>query len=248
MIIAVNGKINSGKDTVGKIIQCVSSFPQDSTESIARMITSGYSCDSTWEIKKFAGKLKTIASILTGIPVEKFEDQDFKKTYLGPEWDKIVMKGSGLRQDGINGPKTPEIEKMTVRDLLQKLGTEALRNNLHENVHINALFADYKEKFVGGYPVYNTTDTGERIPVDYLKVVQSPNWIITDLRFINEFEAIKSKGGYTVRVTRPGTSKGTHPSEIELDSYSFDYEIENKGSIEELIEKVKEILGSIKRF
>ena len=34
---------------------------------------------SKWEIKKFAGKLKQIASLLTGIPIEKFEDQEFKK-------------------------------------------------------------------------------------------------------------------------------------------------------------------------
>jgi dephospho-CoA kinase len=64
-LIGISGKIGSGKDTVAAIIQEL--YPQ-------------------YEVKKFAGKLKDIASILTGIPVEKFEDQEFKKTDLGKEW------------------------------------------------------------------------------------------------------------------------------------------------------------------
>lgn len=59
-IIGVSGYSGSGKDTVGKIIQKL--CPK-----------------SNWQIKKFAGKLKEIASLLTGIPALKFEDQEFKK-------------------------------------------------------------------------------------------------------------------------------------------------------------------------
>ena len=33
-----------------------------------------------------------------------------------------------------------------------------------------------------------------------------------------------------------------HPSETALDNHSFDYTIDNNGTIEELIEKVREIL------
>ena len=65
MIIGISGYSGSGKDLVGTIIQEISL--------------------NKWHIKKWAGKLKTIASILTGIPVENFEDQEFKKTLLGPE-------------------------------------------------------------------------------------------------------------------------------------------------------------------
>ena len=55
MIISISGKIGSGKDTVAEIIKQMS-------------------FDKPWEIKKWAGKLKEVATILTGIPVEKFED------------------------------------------------------------------------------------------------------------------------------------------------------------------------------
>ena len=64
MIIGINGKIGAGKDTVGTIIQGL-------------LLTSK---KKSFEIKKFAGKMKQIASLLTGIPVVKFEDQEFKET------------------------------------------------------------------------------------------------------------------------------------------------------------------------
>jgi hypothetical protein len=86
-----------------------------------------------------------------------------------------------------------------------------------------------------------------------------PQWIITDLRFPNELKAVKSKNGITIRISRGkpqlyeqmnGTIENPiptgvfkeHESEIALDNAQFDYEIDNNGTIEELIEKVKEIL------
>jgi hypothetical protein len=144
MIIGINGKIGSGKDTVGSIIQYLTSDCGDVNNKSYRdydlfLIMGG---NSDWEIKKFAGKLKEIASLLTSIPIEKFEDQEFKKTMLGPEWN------------------------MTVRDFLQILGTEGLRDGLHTNVWVNALMCTYDEH---------------------------SNWIITDMRFPNEMEAVEKR-------------------------------------------------------
>ena len=88
-----------------------------------------------------------------------------------------------------------------------------------------------------------------------------PNWIITDMRFPNEMEAVKERGGITIRVVRPKIESlvdkmrpysdlvhygipmpEEHPSETALDNHEFDYEIINDGEIVDLIEKVKEIL------
>jgi hypothetical protein len=99
--------MHSGKDTVGNIIQMLA-VSNDPTVN--------------WEIKKYAGKLKEIACILTGCTLEQLENQEFKKLQIGSDWG------------------------MTYRELLQKLGTEAMRNGLHENVWVNALYADYKGK------------------------------------------------------------------------------------------------------
>jgi hypothetical protein len=224
-IIGVNGKIGSGKDTVGKIIQYLTSEYRDKYNFIEwqdRVENYGSSTYSPFEIKKFAGKLKEIAFLLTGKPVENFEEQNFKKLNMGSAWN------------------------MTYREFLQKLGTEAMRDGLHINVWVNALFADYKPE-----ESWLNTSLGEKPDVVY------PNWIITDVRFPNEMEAVVERKGITIRVVRPCSECGgigyhkmscskqypkQHASETALDDAEFDYEIINDGSIKDLIEKVKQIL------
>jgi hypothetical protein len=202
-LIGISGKIGAGKDTVGVIIRQLA-------------ITNN---GADWDIRKFAGKLKIVASLLTGISIEKFEDQEFKKTILGPEWGKET-KSNPL--NAIEPFKDVTfVEMMSVRDLLQKLGTEAMRDGLHQNVWVNALFADFKEDM---------------------------HWVVTDMRFPNEYKAIKDKGGITIRVNRPGHGTSmtdlasAHPSETALDGFEFDYTINNDGDLEKLISLVREIL------
>ena len=202
MIIGINGKIGSGKDTVGKIIQYLQCH--NTGEITIQDVMSNPEHEwwleeqSKFEIKKFAGKLKEVASLLTGIVADQFEDQEFKKLYMGVDWD------------------------MTYREFLQKLGTEAMREGLHTNVWVNALFADYKPPKMSQY--------------------NPSNWIITDMRFPNELEAVEERKGITIRVVRSGTTVGTHASETALDDAYFDHVISNNGTIEDLIEKVRQIL------
>jgi hypothetical protein len=252
MIIGINGKIGHGKDTVGKIIQYLT-LPGERGEYIGFQTYDDFTLErnSPFKIKKFAGKLKQIASLLTGIPVEMFEDQEFKKQYMPEEWNTDFTEV----EDKYAG-------RMTYREFLQRLGTEAMRDGLHTNVWVNALFADYKDVYIGDWGQGN-------------HMYEKPNWIITDMRFPNEMEAVKDKGGITIRVVRQYSKedllKGSgshyikdeelsaklrqryksmadlpvvniHPSETALDDAEFDYEIINDGTLEDLIEKVKEIL------
>ena len=215
MIIGVSGRIGSGKDTVGEIIQKLC------------LTNNG----PKFEIKKYAGKLKQIASLLTGIPVEDFEDQEFKKSYLGAEWGTV--KSNPLNAVPVFADVSFN-ELMSVRELLQKLGTEAIRDGLHPNAWVNALMCEYKRPKMSEY--------------------NPSNWIITDMRFPNEMEAVVERKGLTIRVVRPHgyTNPHTgeykemplsyHTSETALDDAKFNYEIINDGSIEDLIEKVRQIL------
>lgn len=173
-----------------------------------------------WQVKKFAGKLKLIASILTGVPVEKFEDPEFKKEYMSPEWDKILQ--------GYRGHESRS--RMTYRELLQKLGTEAMRERLHTNVWVNALFADYKpERII-------LPDDPTFIKEDF------PNWIITDVRFPNEAQAVRDRGGVLIRINR-NDDTGDHPSETALDNWQdWDMIIGNTGSIEAFKENIERIV------
>lgn len=138
-------------------------------------------------------------------------------------------------------------ENTTVREFLQLLGTECIRNNLHNNMWVAATFADYK-------PVQSKSDEEmfeESLILDSTSVhVGYPNWIITDTRFPNEAEAIKERGGIVIRVNRKSDRDNSdinrHPSETGLDNWNFDYVIDNNGTIEDLIEKVRVILKNIK--
>jgi hypothetical protein len=261
MIIGISGKIGSGKDTIGKIIQFLTDKNKLSLEEGLGLVEY----NSTWEIKKFAGKLKQIVSILTGISVEDLEKQEVKDRVLGEEWDKLQVTYSDGYDEVVEifpinfdfntlldaKGRTAYIHKkealkMTVRQLLQEIGTEAMRNVIHPNIWVNALFVDYKKEAINWDSDGNTT------------VESFPNWIITDLRFPNEMQAVKDRGGITIRVNNPyirysdgsyrakskmmGDFDNKHPSETALDNAEFDYTIENNGTIEDLVEKVRVIL------
>lgn len=214
MVIGISGRLGSGKDTVGKIIQYLTA--EDVGADCLKRIRAGLSIDghhnSTFENKKFAGKLKLIGSILSGVPVENFEDQEFKKLPMSLDWE------------------------MTYREFLQKLGTEAMRDGLHKNVWVNALFADYRTNF----EAKNAEEWGKNL---------ENNWIITDMRFPNELDAVILREGITIRVNRPvhalseeNNAVQLHPSETALDNSEFHYIIDNDGSFEDLMNKVEEIL------
>jgi len=233
MLIGISGKMGSGKDTVGLIIQYLMlkeeqpQYYKDLTFDEVTDIENGddaLDIASSIEIKKYAAKLKQIVAILTGADVKSLEDQEFKKLSI-PGWG------------------------MTYRELLQKVGTDAMRDKVLENIWELALFADYKS--------------------------ESQRWVITDTRFSNEAEAIKKRKGLVIRVVRSSCSKCKslstinvtcynesyvcglicndcgyftdytldHASETGLDEYKhFDHVIINDGTIEDLIEKVRNVL------
>lgn len=104
---------------------------------------------------------------------------------------------------------------MTVREFLQRLGN-AVRESIHPDFWVNALFNTY----------YN-------------------NIIIADVRYPNEVQAIKDRGGIVFRIERPGAGAGNHISETALDDYhGFDYIIDNVGTLEDLFNQVKFIVNN----
>lgn len=158
MIVGISGQIGAGKDELAKILQ---------------------QFDNSYEVRKYAAKLKQIAAILTGYKDQY--TQEGKNTFM-PEWG------------------------MTVGEFQQKLGTEAIREGIHPNAWIIALFADYHS--------------------------QMSNWLITDVRFPNEAQAVLDRGGLLVRIdgTRLKDIKRdvSHPSETALNDWTqWDYRFNN---------------------
>lgn len=285
MIIGVSGKIGSGKDTIGSIIQYLiwrtyysnPEFPTISERHFEKYKYSLLPLDSTFKVKKFANKLKDIICLLTGCTREQLEDAKFKDTEIGEDWVRYAYAiGHGTRNGETlmwsNTCTKEEYEEhyrvnwqtaykknLTYRDLLQLLGTECGRNTIHPNIWINSLMSEYKsiywniklgkEVSLGNY-TYQESKLDEKSENNIIK--NYPNWIITDCRFSNELEAIKDRNGISIRVNRLNKYEESfkavydktqeHPSETALDNAIFDYTIDNNGSIEDLIDRVKEIL------
>lgn len=201
MIIGLAGYAGSGKDTVGRLIQCleagdIKNIPV--SELLDKYESHGWWLEgkSGWRLESYAGKLKMVASLLTGVSATKFSDPEFKKSNLSKEWDF-----------------------MSVREFLQRLGTDAMRKGLHESVWINALMANYTPR---------------------------DKWVVTDVRFPDEAQAIKSRGGWVWRIVRNGiTPVNNHISEIALDHWKFDQIIENHGTIPELMSSVSMALKTL---
>lgn len=259
MIISISGKIKSGKDAVAQMIQYLSlkkDYPNIwGNKTFDDFLNKDHSWVSNWKIKKFAFKVKEVASILTGIPVENFEKQEVKDQVVGEQWwyyDGYQFNTN--RKIPYNHTESIIADEFlvqpTYRQLLQHIGTEAIRDQIHPNAWVNALFADYNK-------LIKDWDTGRGI----LRETSYPNWIITDTRFPNEVKAVKERGGITIRINRRYTTvvgvNGTpatfdesqfHPSETALDSYKdWNYTIDNDSDLESLLNKVKEIYNQIKQ-
>lgn len=256
MIIGISGKIGSGKDTVGKIIQYLTYQEENGIPKNFKDFSEGYNSvfKPSWQIKKFAGKLKQIVALLTGCTVEQLEDNDFKNQKLSKEWNIPL---SYLTNDDRDYDQTV---KYTYRKLLQNVGTEAMRNTIHPNIWVLSLFVDYKSKFADKDGFITTELESATVKwKDHPTFEPShfPNWIITDTRFPNELKAVKDRNGITIRCNRnlqkfeDGSEMArnktffpqhSHPSETALDNATFDYVLDNNGTIDELVEQVKQIL------
>lgn len=267
-IISISGKAGSGKDTAGLIFQ--------------ELLNNQY------EIKKWAGPLRTVAAILLGIDEAFLYTDEFKKMVLPECWsiaycyhcnwtgtkDELEFTDAELatyNQDTYSCPKCGESEVtsnlMTGREFLQKLGTDAIRDGLHKEAWVNATMSQYKA--YQKCSVWEDEHPNEMAPYSHkycascqkqfsgyklqpycgicAKTDTYPSWILTDTRFENELAAVKAVGGISIRIRRDqcGIITPNHESEIALDSAKFDYEISNDGTIEELTQKLKDVLEQI---
>ena len=239
MLIGISGKISSGKDTVGKIICYLTAqqklhkdwkhvknieFDHSILQFINNETPKDFLYNKVFNIKKYADKLKDFVCILIGCTREQLEDHEFKNKELGEEWDKFAfyrentikpLRIYSYREEAekdvqiFKGGKV-EILKMTPRLLLQIIGTECIRDKVHPNAWVNALFADYKSNLCdNGIFATIKMENGSTIswiPNPILEPNSYPNWIITDMRFPNELEAVKSRGGISIRVNRDKTN------------------------------------------
>jgi hypothetical protein len=115
---------------------------------------------------------------------------------------------------------------MTPRQMLQLIGTDALRKVVHDDFWVIPMKRKLKEHI-----------RNER------------HVVISDVRFLNEIKLIKSLGGKVVKLERDNPDKISgfekHSSETELDYYDgWDHILQNNGTLEELYMKADEMMAS----
>lgn len=129
-------------------------------------------------------------------------------------WSGSLRLADVIDDVGWDGYKeTPHGPEM--RQLMQRLGTECGRELLGNNIWVDTAL--------------------DRLPPG--------NYAVTDCRFENEADAIRSRGGRIIRITRPGVGPAnSHISETGLDYYEFDAVVHNDGSLEDFKRKLMEVV------
>jgi len=132
------------------------------------------------------------------------------------------------------------------RVVLQSLGTEWGRT-IKEDLWLSHALDVASMLMRGGYTYSRTTGAVQAPGAPALNVVMS------DVRFENELDALKSHGGFLIRVRRTEALRGIcpgiqdHASETAQEEFSdekFDFLIQNNKTLEEFLEAV-DVAGNI---
>lgn len=171
------------------------------------------------KIIMICGKARSGKDTLTDYLIPGFENQKVCRIQISQYIKYYAMKYFGW--DGK--------EETKPRDLLNKIGTEIIRNKIDPEFHINRLLQDFE---VLSY-FYDT-------------------FIVNDVRLPIEIEKVKEKYDdvTTIKIFRESTeltdSQKKEMTETGLDNYKdFDFEVDNSGTLEELEQKANEILNEI---
>ena len=101
------------------------------------------------------------------------------------------------------------------REILQFVGTDVFRNKFSTNFWVDSL------------KYYIDTNPG--------------CYIISDVRFPNEVDFVRHYNGKIIKVDRKRYNSDLHESEIYIDKLKYDYLIENKEGLFELLDKVDKL-------
>jgi len=196
--ITLAGKKQVGKDTSANMIADRLAYP-----------------DGVY-VTHFADALKQACNIIFGIPLEDMETEEGKQRVTDVQWPwRQTEKHAWIK---IVYKVYPKLKRfMTVREVLQFVGTELLRTQLDPDVWIKSI---YRRQWAENDIV-----------------------IVADCRFPNEAEFAR-ENGLLISVERDtGIPSDGHISETVLDDYhDYDYIINNNGSFDDLREQLRSIL------
>lgn len=150
-------------------------------DTVAQMVALSLSTDHKMNVQHFAfaHNLKQAASIIFNVPLDYFHDRDLKEKII-PYWD------------------------MSPRQMAQRLGTEACRKGIRDDIWVKSL--EYS-----------------------ISKSEADLVFITDVRFDNEAEFVKQYGKVVnlERNTQERIKDSDHASEAGIKKENVDYRIVN---------------------
>lgn len=171
-----------------------------------QLIAQGYTQYS------FAGPIRCAASCMFGIPVRLFEGTN-------PDRDKV-----------------DEFWGFSLREMLQKIGTEGGRELFRQDIWIRRAEAEWAKM------KRQSERWGEDAPPPF----RPPGMVITDVRFPNEAEWILSEGGVVLNIDRAGVGpQSGHASEKALPQELISVTLYNHGTIEDLHQNAELVLKDL---
>lgn len=249
LYIGIHGYAGSGKDTVTKMIRTILSrmwSSLDDCKEYYKKIYTDPTISATYELQEdmlannvyciaFADQLKSICSAIFGIPTGRFYmnkntawvciNKNFKYTEIRPIGanDKIVTAEDYYDNYSAYSSDTNISYYMSLRELLVYVGTYVLQHNINQNIFVNV--------------VNNIINTQIRShdELDYI--------ICTDVRFMHEYQFIRSKNGIIIDVTRNNVEQLDNVAEHDLDDFNnYDFVIDNSGTYDDLFEQVWDMI------
>lgn len=228
-LIAVSGVKGSGKDSVSSMLQYCLSVPKAFRqywfyEHFRKWIKPKY------KRLAFADPLKKMLSDLLNIPLKNFYNRSFKEDYI------INVSTLNIPQmrviDGCLDLNLNKLSDSKFNKMVKQLDPELLNSNLSLRQLLQYFGTEIMQKYFG-----------KRVWINSTLQHRSNYTIISDLRFIEEYNAIKENNGLVIYVNRPGYEFGQHASEKEmkelLENNKYDFVIDNNGSVEDLFKQVK---------
>ena len=191
--------------------------------------------------RSFATPIKELVSQITNHTMFALEQEEVKskevtplKTYwviqsdgtkLGPfynSYDRTIALQEDILRDP-DGNQDILTTKPTVRELLQQIGTNVVRD-IHPNIWIEIL----------------------RKSISYYAISQKVVVIISDVRFNNELEVIVNEfNGDVLRITRDLSHQDNHESETALNEVPFSNTIHNDSTLSEFKDKLIKALSDL---
>lgn len=163
-----------------------------------------------------AGKDST-ANVLKGYGFKRVAFADPIRDALWTLNPRII--GDLRVQDLVNtlGWDVCKVQYPEIRRLLQVLGTEVAREQWRDDFWINLAFENMAK--------------------------DNDNYVITDVRFPNEVEALRNQGAHIWKVVRPGYGPvNGHASDSYIDSIEADATIYNHGDLDDLDRIVRSLI------